>query len=196
MHRILLCLALAGFNVNAQQTDPEWPCIQVLVPEINLAVLWPQSIDETQLTSWRKDPDISRMVERLSDLEAFTEIEQAVIAGFIEPISEDLRSDTLNRLAVGILHNANQLRAQYIRGIKRYTRQQISIAGQIENKLNQLAELEGQENAQTDEIEQTLQWHQRVYDQREQAIQLLCERPVEAEEKLSQVLRELAQYLP
>lgn len=196
MRRILLCIALAGFNVNAQQSDPEWPCIQVLVPEINLAVLWPQNVDESQLDSWRNDPEISRMVERLSDLEAFTETEQGIIAEFIEAIAEDERSDTLNRLAVGILQKANQLRAQYIRGIKRYTRQQISIASQIEQKLNQLSELDGHNNTQTAEFEETLHWHQRVYDQREQAIQSLCERPVEAEEKLSQVLRELAQYLP
>ncbi|NNE64478.1 MAG: hypothetical protein HKN34_10380 [Gammaproteobacteria bacterium] len=196
MRRILLCIALAGFNVNAQQSDPEWPCIQVLVPEINLAVLWPQSIDVSAIDNWRNDPEIARIVERLSDLEAFTETEQKIIAEFIEPVIGNERSDILNRLAVGILQNANQLRAQYIRGIKRYTRQQISIASQIENKLNQLSGLDGQNNAQTAEIEETLRWHQRVYDQREQAIQALCERPVEAEEKLSQVLRELAQYLP
>ena len=38
--------------------------------------------------------------------------------------------------------------------------------------------------------------HQRVYDQRENAIQSLCERPVQLEETLSSVLRELAIYLP
>lgn len=196
MRRILLCMALAGFNVNAQQSDPEWPCIQALVPEINLAVMWPQSIDELVLGDWRNDPEITGIVERLSNLEAFTETEQKLISEFIEAVTEAERSDTLNRLAVGILHNANRLRTQYIRGIKRYTRQQVAIASQIENKLNQLYELDGQNNAKTAEIEETLRWHQRVYDQREQAIQALCERPVEAEEKLSQVLRELAQYLP
>jgi hypothetical protein len=46
------------------------------------------------------------------------------------------------------------------------------------------------------EIEETLRWHERVYDQRERAIQSLCERPVVLEEKLSAVLRELGQYLP
>lgn len=196
MRLLLLCFLLISCSASAQQSDPEWPCIQALVPEINLAVMWPQSIDESVIGSWKKDPAIASMVNRLSDLDTFGDTEQKLIADFIEPLTGEERSDTLNRLVDGILQQSNQLRAQYIRGIKRYTRQQISIARQIEDTLNRLSELEGKNNPQTAEIEETLHWHERIYDQREKAIQALCERPIEAEEKLSQVMRELAQYLP
>jgi len=197
--RILL-LFLLSFAVRAQTSDPEWPCIQVLVPEIVAAVVWPQVIDESLIGAWKEDKSLTAIVNKLSDLDEFTESERQLIADFAESIPQASRADTLNKLADGIVTLSNRLRTQYIDGIKRYTRQQISIASQIESTLNQLAELDAQSNpvsvARRAEIEDTLHWHQRVYDRREHAIRSLCERPVELEEKLSQVLRELAQYLP
>ena len=196
----IVLLSLLSLTVRAQTSDPEWPCVQILVSEIVTAVVWPQVIDESLTGSWKKDKSLTAMVNKLSDLDEFTESEQQLIADFAESIPEASRAETLNKLADGIVTLSNRLRTQYIDGIKRYTRQQISIAGQIESTLNQLAQLEGQSNTETAtrraEIEDTLHWHQRIYDRREHAIRSLCERPVELEEKLSQVLRELAQYLP
>ena len=196
----LISLFLVSATVNAQAIDPEWPCVQVLVPEIVAAVFWPQVIDESLIGAWKEDESLTAMVKKLSDLDEFTESERQLIADFAESVPEDSRADTLDMLADGIITLSNRRRTQYIEGIKRYTRQQISIAEQIVSTLNQLVELEAQPAPESvirqAEIEETLHWHQRVYDQREHAIRSLCERPVELEEELSEVLRELAQYLP
>ncbi len=196
----LLLGLLLSLAARAQQPDPEWPCVQVLVPELVAAVVWPQVIDESISGTWRQNDSLAAMAEKLSDLDEFAESEQQLIAEFVAEIPLDARSDTLNRLADGIVDLSNRRRARYIAGIKRYTRQQISIASQIESTLNLLANIDVQagsgDPSKQAEIEETLHWHQRVYDQREHAIQSLCERPVELEEKLAAVLRELAQYLP
>ena len=196
----LFLLLLVSATVPAQVIDPEWPCVQVLVPEIVSAVVWPKVIDESLIGAWKEDESLTAMVKKLSDLDEFTESERQLIADFAESVPEDSRADTLDMLADGIITLSNRRRTQYIEGIKRYTRQQISIAEQIESTLNQLVELEAQPAPESvirqAEIEETLHWHQRVYDQREHAIRSLCERPIELEEKLSEVLRELTQYLP
>jgi hypothetical protein len=196
----LISLFLVIATVNAQTIDPEWPCVQVLVPEIVSAVVWPQVINESLIGAWKEDESLTAMVNKLSDLDEFTESERQLIAVFAESVPQESLADTLDMLADGIITLSNQRRTQYITGIKRYTRQQISIAAQIESTLNQLVELESQPAPESvtrlAEIEETLHWHQRVYDQREHAIRSLCDRPVELEEKLSVVLRELAQYLP
>ena len=144
-------------------------------------------------------------------------------------MAEDAREDALTRLADGTVAVANERRALYLDGIRRYTRQQIAIAGQIESTLNRLAELDdaaaageaatnggatgraaddGDSSADSSgdaravtaaervEIEETLVWHERLYDQRERSIRALCERPVELEELLSETLREIAYRLP
>ena len=196
----LISLFLVSATVNAQAIDPEWPCVQVLVPEIVAAVFWPQVIDESLIGAWKEDESLTALVEKLSDLDEFTESERQLIAVLFESVPQDSLTDTLDMLADGIITLSNRRRTQYIGGIKRYTHQQISIAEQIESTLNQLVELEALSDPESvirqAEIEETLHWHQRVYDQRERAIRSLCERPVELEEKLSEVLRELAQYLP
>lgn len=198
----IVLLLFFSSQAAAQATDPEWPCIQVLVPEIVTAVMWPEIIPDEQLELWKSDPELSDLVEELASVDEFTEEEQRRIEQFAESIPESARLATLNTVAQGIVTTANKRRDKYIRGIKRYTRQQIAIANQIEATLNDLAVLDNN-NAQTDkseteraQIEETLNWHQRVYDQREHAITALCDVPVELEINLSSVVRELAQYLP
>ncbi len=196
---LLITLSLSPL-AGARQLDPEWPCVQVLVPEIVAAVVWPQPIDKSTSGSWQLDDSLVAMVEKLNDLDEFAETERQLIADFVTSVPLETRTATLNRLADGIVSLANRRRTQYIVGIKRYTRQQISIAAQVESTLNQLASMDEKAGAgdltARLEIEETLHWHQRVFDRREHAIQFLCERPVELEERLATVLRELAQYLP
>ncbi len=197
---ILFLLSVFSVSATAQQSDPEWPCVQVLIPEIVAGVVWPEMIDPALIGSWKNDPSQVAIVKNLSDIEGFTDKESNLIAEFVESAAQNSSTQTLNQVADGILALSNQRRLRYIKGIKRYTRQQISIAHQIETSLNQLADLEDQSDSANDsqigEIKETLEWHKRVYDQRERAIQSLCDRPVLAAENLSAVLRELAQYLP
>ena len=174
--------------------------MQVLVAEVVAAVVWPEVIDESLRGAWRQDPAIAGLAEKLSNLDQFTDAERRLIGDFAESIPATSRLQTLNQLADAIVTLSNRRRSKFIDGIKRYTRQQIVVAGQIEASLNQLAELEAQADPdQTrlrSDIEETLQWQKRIFDQREHNIRILCELPVELEERLSNILRELAQYLP
>jgi len=202
MHRFqaMVCLLLASFTASAQQADPEWPCVQMLVPEVVAAVVWPEVIDKSLQGAWRQDPVLSELAKKLSELDEFTDRERRLIADFAESIPPASRRQTLNKLADGIVTLTNRRRSKFIDGIKRYTHQQIAVSGQIEASLNRLAEFEeqadpGKAELQA-EIEDTLRWQKRIYDQREHAIQTLCELPVDLEERLSEIMRELAQYLP
>ena len=198
----LLAGCLIGvFNMaQAQQVDPEWPCIQRLIPEISPAIMWPVPVEEHMLSDWVGDDTVRPLARRLGDLQDFTEAEQLAIEQFAEAVDESRREAQLTLLAAGVVDVTNDVRDRYINGIKRYTRQQIAISGQIEDSLNELSVLGDGEDAETVEkrttIRETLRWHERVYDQREQSIRLLCEEPVELEQRLSEVLREAAQYLP
>jgi len=122
----LLPVLWLSLVAEAQQRDPEWPCVQVLVPEIVAAVVWPQVIDESISGTWRQNDALAAMAVKLSDLDEFAESEQRLIAEFVATVPLDARSDTLNRLADAIVSLSNRRRTQYIAGIKRYTRQQIS----------------------------------------------------------------------
>ena len=186
--------------VSAQEVDPEWPCVQRLILEVSPAVMWPIPVEEGMDSAYRQDTQIRALAEQLGDIETFTDTHRQSIADFATGISEAEREQKLTLLATGVVDVSNRIRKDYIRGIKRYTGQQIAISQQIEDTLNELSLLEsGNVNSSgqsRQEIEETLRWHERVYDQRERNIQLLCEEPVELEQLLSEVLRDAAQYLP
>lgn len=198
---LLLAAALScSTQAMSQEVDPEWPCIQRLVMEVSPAVLWPVPVEESHQRLWRSDDEVRVLAERLGDLNAYTDTERQLVSDFAATTPEAQREERLTMLAIGTLDVANGIRSQYIQGIKRYTRQQIAIADQIEQTLNELSLQEESQAASRDEQQQellaTLHWHERVYDQREQSIRLLCDQPVELEQTLSDVLRDMAQYLP
>lgn len=195
-----VCLSLLASPVRAQDVDPEWPCIQRLVPVISPAIMWPVPVEDEQMTAWKADDEVRPLARRLGDLAAFTDSERAAIEQFAAAQDASRLEERLTLLAAGVVDTTNDIRQRYIEGIKRYTRQQIAISRQIQDSLNQLSILGDRDDQQAREeqrtIKETLHWHERVYDQRESAIQSLCEEPVELEELLSEVLREATYYLP
>lgn len=194
------CLAMAFGTAQAQQVDPEWPCVQRLVPTVSPATMWPLPVDDNMMQSWAADDIIRPLAEHLGDLPELTDQERLAIQEFSENEAESDLEMRLTLLAAGVVDVTNRVRGKYIKGIKRYTKQQIAISHQIEDSLNQLSLLGDKDDADSLEkrttIRDTLKWHERVYDQREHSIRLLCEQPVELEQRLSSVLREVAQYLP
>ncbi|MEE9321029.1 MAG: hypothetical protein V3U76_11330 [Granulosicoccus sp.] len=184
-------------TAQAQAENTDWPCIQVFVPEVSVAVHWPMEISEAELTSWRDNKEVADLAQKLGDLESYTDELHAEVATFAESLSEADQLPTLNRLAAGIVDVTNDRRSLFLKGIKRYTRQQSAIATKIEAMLNDVAAMDGTEQADSRaELQETLHWQERIYDQREQSIIALCDRPVELEQTLSEVLRDVAQYLP
>ncbi len=202
MASMLMAGALSCFTSisHAQEVDPEWPCIQRLILKVSPATMWPIPVEEGTDTEYRNYPEIRKLSEQLGDIELFTTEHQQLITMFAEGVPEAERETSLTLLATGVVDVSNRIRGNYIRGIKRYTRQQIVISEQIESTLNELSILQDNETASDGkarrETEDTLRWHERVYDQRERSMQLLCEQPVELEQRLSDVLRYTAQYLP
>ena len=208
----MLSCSVMGGVAQAQEVDPEWPCVQRLVPNVSSAVMWPLPVEEDMHSLWKQDAVIRPLAERLGDLPAYTEAEAEAVSKFAQSVPDEQKEAQLSLLAVGILDVTNGIRRHYISGIKRYTRQQIAIADQIGETLNAISSLEGSPNGtaarspdmpasdepdpRLEEMMATLKWHERVYDQREHAIRTLCEQPVELEVTLSDVLRDLAQYLP
>lgn len=183
---------------SAADPEPDWPCIQAFVPVVELGVLWPQVVPESDLGQWKNDERVESLAQKLGNLAQYTDTERQLVEQFIEQTPEADQASTLNRLAEGTLAVANKRRALYIKGIKKYTRQQTAIAEQIEEGLNKLAQLEQDnvESVERDELRETMDWHQRVFDQREHSMIALCDQPVLVEQTTSDVLRDLAQYLP
>ena len=163
-------------------------------------MIWPEPIEEDTLGNWRKDKLAKKIVNDFGSLEVFSNEDRDRLAEYAESVPEAERIASYNMVADGILHRFNQRRTQYFKGIRKYTRQQIEVAKQIETHLNELAELADKTDteslARIKELEETTTWQQRIFDRRESAMRVLCETPVDLETLLGDILRDLAQYLP
>lgn len=190
----------AAYSQNTAAVDPDWPCIQAYVPEVAIAVIWPEPVEDSITNAWKEDAELKKVVRDFGGLEEFNDADRLRLEQFAESVTEDDRIDVYNKVASGILQQFNTRRMDYFRGIRKYTRQQIAVSKQIETHLNELADLADKTDPESvkrkEEINNTSAWQQRIFDKRERSIRLLCEVPVELESLLGDILRELAQFLP
>ena len=190
----------SALSVSAQNVEQDWPCIQAYVPQVAAAVVWPEPIDEAIEGTWRESDLLKSTVEEFGSLESFSNEDKERLQSFADSIPDDQKIDNFNRVTDGIVEKFNQRRRDYLKGIRKFTRQQIAVAKQIETNLNELSQLAGKTDQASVtrklEIEETTAWQQRIFDRRESAIRLLCETPVELETLMGDILRELAQNLP
>lgn len=194
---------LSSEAARAQEAPEDWPCVQVFVPALGLGILYPAPVEEEAFDVWRDDADRRALAEAIGGADEYTDALRGQVADYADAVPEADRARAVDLLAAGAFSVADRRRSDYLADIRRYTRQQIAIAAQIEDSLNRLAAAEGEtgEGELSDpnarmEFEDNLRWHQRVFDERERAIPRLCERPVELEQTLSTALRDIAQYRP
>jgi len=193
-------LLISSPTYSADEIDPEWPCIQAYVPEVAIAVIWPEPVEEDVYDVWRNDAKLKNFVLEFGQLEQFENTDRDRLASFAESIPEADRIATLNAAAAGIVNQFNARRSDYFKGIRKFTRQQIAMAKKIEEHLNELVVLSNRNDEESKkrvlDIEETTAWQQRIFDKRERTIGLLCETPVELESLLGDIVRDLAQFLP
>lgn len=211
---VAAALGLPSVALAQQESPDDWPCAQVLVPEVAVGTLWPVPIEAADAADWRQDAEVAGIAERYAGLEegdadARAEADAAFEA-FLGGVPEAEREARLGRLAAGTAELVNSRRSDYIDGIRRFTRQQIRSAERLETLLNEQALRDAdagpgadaislaraQSGEATDPAMQTLRWQERLYDQREHQVRALCGRPVRLEEDLAASLRTFAQALP
>jgi len=184
---------------SSREPDPDWPCEQVLVPEVSAAVVWDGPAVDQLTQDWRDLPEVASLVQRLADRNAVPRQSDAQIAAFAaaQPLAEKDRMLTL--LFAGVLEVLNQDRSHLISGVKRYSRDQERRAQALGQHLNEMVELERDPTEaaaeRLREMRRTIEIEQRAFDDREKSIVYLCTRPVAVEQRLGVLARIVAGYL-
>ncbi len=200
----VFCVAVFGTvaicNTAAQSAnDSDWPCVQALVPEISASTIWAGPLPESIEKNWYDDQDVADSVYAIASRR--TKVDQAnpMIDEFASTLETKTKDEKLTLLFGGILQRLNKRRSEYIDGIKRFTRHQDEVAKKIENHLNDLAKLKGKtddvSNTQRAELEETIKWSKRMFEDREKSIALLCEKPVQVDELAGELARSIANHL-
>ncbi len=194
----LLC-ALSGVVFAQPVQDPDWPCVQALVPEISASTIWAGPLPKTLKTNWYDDQTIADSVYAITSRRTNLEQAKALTDEFAQSLNAGDKDEKLTLLFAGVLQQLNKRRTEFIEGIKRFTRHQDEVAQKIEGHLNEVAGLKGKtdetSNTRRAELEETIQWMKRMFEDREKSIALLCEKPVKVDERAGELARAIANHL-
>jgi hypothetical protein len=190
-------IAHGAWETRAADADnPDWPCAQRKVLTLTAAQMWDGGeIDE--LTQWRDDPDMVKLIARLASRRVSLEEAAAAIAQFADAQPAEQRDDALRQLFAGLLSAVNRDRAIVMSGIERFHQRQKARAAEIERQgaairqLKERAQSEPSAHADLIAAEDRYNWDVRVFSERQQSLPLACEVPVTIEQRLFALGREI-----
>lgn len=184
-------LASASEASAQPQQDPDWPCIQRLVPSLAAGQIWSgPPIDEIG-SAWADDSDIAGIVNTVTSRR--TPIEEAVdrAKAFAEGL-DPAEQHRLTLLFAGIFQRINESRTDAITAIKRYMRAQRTVVDALSDQVAALEALQRDPAANADEIADLtagVEISRRIFADRRRALRPLCEQPVVLEERLGALAR-------
>lgn len=186
---LLLCAAaaLAALPAGgraATSDDPDWPCIQRLVPRISAAQVWAGPPPEPAM--WQGDLEVSRLASKLAARRTPMDETETLVEDFADAQAPADLNEKLTALFGRTLQVINRDRASIIAGIKRFAKRQRQLAERIRESRASLKEISQEANdggANVDDIRETLAWDIRIFDEREKSMTYLCEQPVLLEQR-------------
>jgi hypothetical protein len=183
--------------VAADRRFPDWPCVQVRVPEVSIAAVWTgQPLDDVRDT-WRNEPRISDLVARLAARRTPLEEAKQGTVDFIRGGDGD-RQERARVLFAGLFETLNQERLDVINGLERLTRKQREFASKIESDAARLRELQARPDSDQKEIAELtnqVNWGTRIFEERRKSVRFACEVPVIIEQRLFALGRAAQQAL-
>ena len=192
-----LALALAAPSLSAA-TDPDFPCVQVLVPRLSPGQIWSgPPIDAIDPDAWKADPEVARLVGMAADRQLPTPDLLKEVERFAAAIRSEAGTDAEARLTLlfsGIFETLQTRRSAAIEAVHRYARSQRALLDRIAGHLRTLEALppDDPEHAR---LTEALHWDRRILDDRRRLLPTLCETPGEIERRLGAVARILAAQL-
>ena len=196
-------LILASAPAGAAGSDPDWPCVQVLVPALSSGQIWPGDPIEGKEGDWRDIPGTEPVLKQILNRRLDPEQEQAAIDRFADQLGADQsgtagsvpdRNAALTALFAGAFDALNRERGQDIAAIRRYAHQQRELLDSIDKALTRLNELPA-DAPEAAALREDIAWRRRILDERRRHQTALCDQPVQLERKAGRIARSIAAHL-
>jgi hypothetical protein len=178
----------------ASAANPDWPCVQRLVPEISAGMIWAgPPLDSIE--NGAPDPAIAQLAGELAARRVPVEQAETMVEDFAGNLAPDVREERLTRLFAETLEIINQDRSSIIEGIERYARGQRQLAGRIAETNEQIQALPASQVTERQQLVAEREWDVRIFSDRRGALTYLCEQPVLLEQRAFTLGRSIASHL-
>ncbi len=188
--RTALLLGAAALSIAAAPVDPDWPCVQRLVPSLTAATLWP---GHEPKGDWHADPRLVALVHDVADRRRPTEAGAAALEAFV---AARPGADALAQVFAGLVEASNAERNQAIERLRSIARRQRSLADAAARLTAELRSLPPDAPAaQRDEFGSRRTLIIREYEEVGRTIRYSCEIPVAFEARLGRFAQVLQRGL-
>jgi hypothetical protein len=181
----------------ADPRHPDWPCVQIKVPEISITAVWSGPVIEGVGRAWESDPKVKDLVARLALRRVPLEEAEKDIADFITGDAA-AKAEKAKLLFAGLFDTMNAQRGEVISGIERFTRRQREFAERIRDntrRMRELSDAAALDQAKIDELSNQLAWDTRIFEDRRKSTRYVCEVPTAIERRLFALARAIQQAL-
>jgi hypothetical protein len=190
---VLWGAAGAGPAAAATGENPDWPCVQRLVPEIAPAVIWAgPPLDSIDLES---SPATEQLAGELAARRVPLAKAEEHVDAFAATLAPERKDEQLTTLFARTLEIINRDRTSIIEAIKKYARGERALAENITEKNERLSELPADQVLERDALIAERDWDIRIYDDRRASLTYLCEQPVLLEQRAFALARTIAGHL-
>jgi hypothetical protein len=185
---------------SAQAADPrfpDWPCVQIKVPEISVTAVWAGPPIDQVGNAWEANPKLKDLIARLAARRMPLEAAQKEVAEFIAGDAVN-KAEKAKLLFAGLFDTLNRQRADVLNGIERFTRRQRDLVDRIRSNTQRLRALEGasaRDQSKVDELANQIDWDTRIFEDRRKTTRYVCEVPTLIEQRLFALGRIIADGL-
>jgi hypothetical protein len=178
----------------ADQKDPDWPCIQRRAGALSPGVMWPAPLD--------RETKPSKDAQELSAALALRRVDMEEAKARVDDYAKDhpdLDMAALGTIFLGAFNRIDHDRNRLLSGITRYARGQVALSKRIaaaQAEFDSLEQAEKPDFDRMDALEEQLDWDKRIYTEREKSLSYVCETPVLLEKRAYAVARLLQAVAP
>ena len=191
---VVVCSLWLPGKMLAQEAD--WPCVQRLVPRLEAGQMWAgPPLEEVRSPS----PELQEAARRLIELRTPPEALAIEVRAFAERQPEPERAQALGNLFKLSLDWLNDERDTVIRGIRRFSVSQQNLADRIVDETRELERLQqaaDSDGAAVAQLETARLWDTRIYTDRQRSLALVCDQPVQLEQRAFALARIIQDHLP
>jgi hypothetical protein len=184
---LLGVLALpAAAQPGRQNLDPDWPCMQIKVPELSVASVWTGASVDAYRNTWTSDPEVADLAPRLMERRLSMADAQSEIAAFAQKAGPQ-KQQKLLALFAGVFDEANSERSSILAGLDRLGRRQKELAASIRAESAKLQTIQSAPSAdekQVSNLQNRFNWDLQVFRDRRASISYACEAPSLVEQRL------------
>ena len=173
--------------------DPDWPCVQRLVPEIAPGMIW--AGPPLVRVDGEPRPEVDALASELAARRVPLDEAEAQVERFAATLEGGQKDEQLTRLFALTLDDINRDRSSIIQGIRKFARGQRTLAERINARNDQLSALGPDQVVERDALLAEQGWDLRVYEDRRSSLGYLCEQPVLLEQRAFALARTIAGHL-